>query len=212
MIPLLYVLSSIAFLWGAWTWLMSKYATDEMVALIELLIAVVLFSTGVIIEAMERTRSKNREGSDQIGQYGIVAARAAQLLEQKNEANPEEAWIKAAKEKIRKSEKSREKSCPKLAFVGLCEKGLVQGFEGNPEATPNRLNKAYAIRAVEILQLYGNMNKDELWDIVTDEFGKIGLRHNGQMDVVVTLWENGWIKKEVVCSDYSVGAPPLVVR
>jgi Ribonuclease G/E len=183
-----------------------------MVALIGLLIAVVLFCSGATIQAMERTRSKNGEGSDQVAQYSIVATRAAQLLEQKIEANPEKAWANAAKEIIRKSKKSQEKFCPKLAFIGLCEKGLIQGFERNPEATPDRENKKYAIKAVEILQQHGNINKDELWDMVTDEFGKIGLKHNEQMDVVVALWENGWIKKESTCSHHNTGARPLVVR
>jgi hypothetical protein len=212
MIPLLYVSSCIAFLWGAWTWLVSKYATDEMLALIALLIAAVLFSAGAIIEAMERTSNKNGEGNNQMGQYSRVATRAAQLLEQKVESNPEQAWARAAKEIILKSKKSQEKCCPKLAFIGLCEKGLIQGFEGSPEATPNRQNKKYAIKAVEILQQHGNINKDELWDIVTDEFGKVGLRHNGQMDVVVALWEKGWINKESTCSHHSTGAPSLAVR
>jgi hypothetical protein len=65
-------------------------------------------------------------------------------------------------------------------------KGILKG-----NYTSSRKNKEYALKAVEILKERPNLvnNPKALWLEVVDE-PKI---HNGQMDVIIALWKNGYI-------------------
>ena len=67
---------------------------------------------------------------------------------------------------------------------------LVRGIPRG-RYTSSRLNKRYALDAVEVLirtpQL--SADKDSLWNAVPDH----PLHENGQMDVVIALWLNGMI-------------------
>jgi hypothetical protein len=89
---------------------------------------------------------------------------------------------------------SQEKGCPKNTFLGLCEAGLVKGIpKGN--YTKSIKNKEYALKAVTILK----QNKEikfspkELWEKL--ELGN--KRSNSQMDVVLALWEHGFIELNI---------------
>ena len=115
-------------------------------------------------------------------EYGKVAIKVA-----KAKGNPKDNWQKEVKITFFDSESSQKKSCPKSAFLGLCEEGLVKGVpKGN--YTKSVKNKEYALKAVTILK----QNKEttflpkELWEKL--EFGD--KRHNSQMDVVLALWKN----------------------
>lgn len=90
----------------------------------------------------------------------------------------EKAWFKAAEEIIA-SRSSREKSCPRGAFLGLF-------------STCNGLNAAYAKRAIEILRTYFSkgFTATALWKAI----GNLDKSHNQQMDVVLSLWDKGYIK------------------
>lgn len=74
----------------------------------------------------------------------------------------------------------------------MCEEGLVKGIPKGGY-TKSVKNKEYALKAVAILK----QNKEitfspkELWEKL--ELGD--KRHNSQMNVVLALWESGWIVK-----------------
>lgn len=85
---------------------------------------------------------------------------------------------------------ARKKSCPRGAFLGLCEEGLVQGIPaGSYKAS--REDKAYAVRAVTLLtEGTEQRSTSALWRAVTNGAEKT---HNSQMDVVLALWNNDLI-------------------
>ena len=129
-----------------------------------------------------------------MGKYGQVAVTAVGLLHSGGTDNPRQAWDIAAQEVFPHSASSREKGCPRSTFLGLCEGGLVKGVPAGEYCTAV-LNKQYALRAVELIR--GNEelkeNKLNLWNQVCTDAKK---KHNQQMDVVVSLWEQGLIEGE----------------
>jgi hypothetical protein len=122
--------------------------------------------------------------------YGNVALRAAALIEQGE--SPPDAWRVAAREVFPGMEPSQKKGCPKGAFLGLCEDGLVLGVPRG-RYTQSRDNKAYAITAVAILKgdpSLASRGAAALWGIVMRGREK---KPNHQMDVVLALWDAGTI-------------------
>jgi len=88
------------------------------------------------------------------------------------------------------STSARKKGCPRGAFLGLCEDGLVKGIPAG-QYTAAKDNKACAVRAAELLsEGTQRLSISELWRAVTDDPEKA---HNSQMDVVLALWKNGLI-------------------
>jgi len=74
----------------------------------------------------------------------------------------------------------------------LCEAGYIQGVSiGN--YTKSVDNKKYAIIAVDILgreQPNNHYTNTTLWNQVLEELGLRQKKHNGQMDVVLALWND----------------------
>lgn len=104
-----------------------------------------------------------------------------------------ERWEDAVRKAYPTTPIGQKKSGPRQAFVGLCEAGLVKGVEAD-EAAPatsavNR-NKAFAVKAVELLRAGTHKTVTELWGAVTDGDE---VEHASQMDVVLALWKNGLI-------------------
>jgi hypothetical protein len=123
--------------------------------------------------------------------YGLCAKEAVL-----NGNDPINSW-KIAIENNLTSKSSKIKACPKNAFLGLCEEGLVKGIKSGSffkSKKPN-LNKKYAITAVDILKENSNLSKKELWGKVSERLNLGNKRHNSQMDVVLALWEHGLIVK-----------------
>lgn len=125
--------------------------------------------------------------------FGKTAIRAVELCVE-NKKNPITAWESACDEIFEDSNTSRDKSCPRNAFLGLCEDGFICGIPpGNytQSVKKENRNKEYAVKAV------GKLREDptfvdsttRLWEIVTR------ISHNGQMDVVIALWNAGLITK-----------------
>jgi hypothetical protein len=102
-----------------------------------------------------------------------------------------EAWERAVVEVFPDSPSSQEKGCPKGAFLGLCQEGLVKGVEEG-EYTSSQHNRAYAVRAVKLLSENSALAHDmkQLWSAVLGGEEKV---HNHQMDVVLSLWAEGLI-------------------
>lgn len=122
--------------------------------------------------------------------YGLAAKEA--VLQG---GNPVESWEMVVND-IFYTESSRTKGCPKNAFLGLCEAGLVKGVKPGSYFKSNKpnLNKQYAITAVKLLIVDPKISKKELWEKVKGELNLGEKRHNSQMDVVLALWENGVIE------------------
>ncbi|WP_051263871.1 DUF6979 family protein [Tenacibaculum ovolyticum] len=100
-----------------------------------------------------------------------------------------EIWGKHVKENF-DTKSSQEKCCPKNAFLGLCEDGLVKGIPKG-KYTKSIKNKEYALQAIDILKQNTQTTflPKELWEQL--ELGD--KNHNSQMDVVLGLWEKGYI-------------------
>ena len=123
-----------------------------------------------------------------MGKYGEVATMAAKSLLQQNGLTPKDAWSQAANEVFPNSVSSRNKGCPKKAFLGLCEEGVLKGINaGNYTKSVN--NKQYALDALSLLRKHPTLSQDKntLWRKIQNGTEK---QHNSQMDVVVSLWEN----------------------
>ena len=127
-----------------------------------------------------------------MGQYGEAAKIAAGLMSKKPNTNPVDAWQDAVAQECH-SESSKKKSCPKGAFLGLCEEGWVSGCIPGIY-TRSVKNKEYAIRAANILLENPKLATDgyNLWKLVIDGEKK---KSNEQMDVVISLFKEGYLKE-----------------
>ena len=127
--------------------------------------------------------------------YKLVAIDAVNFYKAQN-ISPLEAWKKAAGKAFPTSFESQEKSYPKSTFLGLAGLGKIKGITvGN--YTSSVLNKEYAITALSILQKQSvvETSPKELWRQTLVKLNKPQqIRHNGQMDVVIGLWEQKLIK------------------
>ena len=129
-----------------------------------------------------------------MGGYGKAAVKAVKRFVSGDAGSPKGAWDKAIIE-FYESKSCREKGCPKAAFLGLCKEGMVRGIPAG-SYTSSQFNKAYAVEAVRILQGQSALSSGSkgLWDKVMLSLknkgliDKEGTSHNGQMDVVVSLW------------------------
>lgn len=73
----------------------------------------------------------------------------------------------------------------------MCENGLIIGIlKGN--YTKSKMNKEYALKAISLIEQNKNLlyNEKFLWQNVVN----CDKKHNSQMNVVIDLIENGYIK------------------
>jgi hypothetical protein len=121
--------------------------------------------------------------------YGEAALMAARQ-EPSADSNPVARWDNAMERLYPTSPTSRKKGCPRGAFLGLCEEGLVKGIPAG-KYTASKDNKAYAVQAAALLTVGGRKwSIGELWRAISNDSEKA---HNSQMDVVLALWKNGLI-------------------
>jgi hypothetical protein len=126
-----------------------------------------------------------------MNKYGNAAIRAVKHYTNGQATNPQDAWEMATIAIFGEGTSSQKKGCPKGAFLGLCEEGLVKGIPiGN--YTISTKNKNYAVRAVSILKHDSSYvsNVERLWSAA---IGGVEKKHNSQMDVVLALWNFGFI-------------------
>ncbi|WP_342480248.1 hypothetical protein NST07_23460 [Paenibacillus sp. FSL L8-0340] len=132
-----------------------------------------------------------------MGLYGVVAVRTVRLIKSEEQLEPLKAWNIVASEVFGEGTWAQQKSCPKSAFLGLCEAGMIQGIVKGKYAGKTGLqkNKKYAIKAVQILKNKPELaeNKLKLWSEVRQG---AHFTHDSQMDVVVALWSNNLIVLE----------------
>ena len=127
--------------------------------------------------------------------YGKVAVRAHALAV--SGADPREAWRAAALQEFPTSESSRKKGCPRGAFLGLCEAGLLTGIPAtgvNHDAAGGK-NAVYAVTAVELLREDPSLRNSPLWwpAVLAALDADASKVHNGQLDVARALIECGAI-------------------
>lgn len=121
-----------------------------------------------------------------MSKYGQVAKNAAGLA--RAGTDPVDAWKRAAQQIFPTQKASRDKGCPKCAFLGLAEDGIIKGITKG-SYTKSADNKYYAVSAVDQLRANPNLVNDKatLWRLVSGG----AKQHNGQLDVVIDLWKNG---------------------
>lgn len=126
-----------------------------------------------------------------MNKYGEAAIKAVELFESGTNMDPRDAWELIANDLFADSPSCRVKGCPKSAFLGLCEEGLVRGIPKG-SYTRSQKNKSYALKAIELLKESPDLssNPNKLWKEIISE----PKAHNSQMDVVVALWKNGLIE------------------
>jgi hypothetical protein len=122
--------------------------------------------------------------------YGKAALKAVELYKNGVEDNPVQAWQRAIAQPPN-STNSQEKPCPRSAFLGLCEEGLVSGIPPG-EYTRSVKNKAYALRALEALRKKTELavSTSALWNSIETDAES----DQGEMSVVLALWNEGLIK------------------
>ena len=127
-----------------------------------------------------------------MGKYGTTALIATKLFQDGKVSSPNEAWELATAEIFPNSKSSQKKGCPKGAYLGLCEEGVIVGVpRGN--YCRSQKNKGYALQAVSLLMQSPNRSPSEesLWRLVMEGVEKVS---NHQMDVVLSLWHGGLIR------------------
>lgn len=126
-----------------------------------------------------------------MNKYGQAAVLAATNCKNSFDKNPINAWKAAVNEIFPNSVSSKTKGCPKGAFLGLCEEGMVKGV---PKGSFTRSvdNKRYAVDAVAELKRNPEFANDPrgLWEAVMMGVVK---KENSQMSVVIALWDEGLI-------------------
>jgi hypothetical protein len=127
-----------------------------------------------------------------MGKYGDAAVRAAELL-RSDRGSAEAAWREVADELFADAPAARRKTCPREAFLGLCQAGLLAGVSASRCAiSESGRNRLYATMAVRLLRADPSLargSRVELWRRVVKEVGADPNKvPNSQMDVVLALW------------------------
>lgn len=126
--------------------------------------------------------------ANRYGEAALIAVRDSSAG-----TSPAKRWQSAMEKVYPTSVSAQKKGCPRGAFLGLCEEGLVKGIPAG-NYTVSKDNKAYAVRAAELLiEGKQKLSISELWRAVTDDPEKT---HNSQMDIVLALWKNGFIVRK----------------
>ncbi len=121
--------------------------------------------------------------------YGEAALLAARTEDDGRVVTPAARWQRAVERLYPTSPSAQRKGGPRAAFLSLCEAGLVKGIAAG-QYGPSHKGKAYALRAVGLLNAGTHSTVTALWAAVTE--GE-EVSHSSQMDVVLALWKNGLI-------------------
>ena len=133
-----------------------------------------------------------------MGKYGSTAIRTATLLAAGAES-AEGAWSEVAAKVFPDAPEARKKTCPREAFLGLCQEGLLVGVPHTVcRREDGRRNRLYSVTAANLLATDAELavkGKRELWRRVLEHTGSDpNKRANEQMDVVLSLWDAGMIR------------------
>lgn len=127
--------------------------------------------------------------ANRYGEAALIATRQGSSAD----VNPVARWESAMERLYPTSPAARKKGCPRGAFLGLCEEGLVKGIPAG-HYTASKDNKAYAVRAAALLtEGKQSWSTSALWQAVTNDPEKT---HKSQMDIVLALWKNNLIVRK----------------
>lgn len=127
--------------------------------------------------------------ANRYGEAALIAARQAASPK----VGPAARWESAMAKLYPTSPSAQKKGCPRGAFLGLCEEGLVKGIPAG-RYTSSKDNKDYAVRAAALLtEGKQSWSTTALRRAVTNDPAKT---HNSQMDVVFALWRNNLIVRK----------------
>lgn len=100
--------------------------------------------------------------------------------------------IKAEWRKVIKELKAYDEGCPRSAFIGLCEEGMIKGIEaGSYGLRKLNKNKAYAIAAANLVLSGHDTDPKAIWQKVT----KTDIRAHDQVGIVIALHDNSLLQK-----------------
>lgn len=128
--------------------------------------------------------------------YGEVALRAWSLASAGG-TSPPAAWKQALEERFtepKQLQNAIRHTCPKGAFLGLCQHGLVKGVKKG-WYTNSTSSSSFALMTVALLREAPSLAHDKP-ALKARVFG--GRTPNGEVDVVLALWENGIVQAAVV--------------
>lgn len=145
----------------------------------------------------ERDTSSRSEGADVPptaggNKYGRAAVRAVELCRTEARMTPPEAWDVATSEMFGAGTPAQCKGCPKSAFLGLCQAGLVVDVPRGDYCRGEK-NMGYAVAAAKILGREPALASN-LADLWRRSIAGAVKRHNSQMNVVVALWCAGLLR------------------
>ena len=122
--------------------------------------------------------------------FGDTALKARELLIKGVACTPRQAWNLAGVELFHR-ESYLSKGCPRAAFIGLCEKGLVKGVAAG-DYSAGTMNKQYTLKALKMLRENPEwrFTKSRWWLEVTKDNQ---ISHNHQLDVLIALYVNGFL-------------------
>ena len=127
-----------------------------------------------------------------MAQFGSAPVFATKAYTQGKFSTLLDAWDFAISQ-YSESNSIRGKVCPKDAYLGLCECGLVKGIPAGKYGGPARnVNGRYAVDAYRILKSNPTLaaNKRALWDTIPEPRA---VNENNQIDVVVSLLRAGML-------------------
>lgn len=125
-----------------------------------------------------------------MGIYGQAAVQT--VLNYDDKMNLREQWTNAISKETT-SKPSIEKSCPKGAFLGLCELSLVKNIPSN-DYKAGVANKRHAKELLAIAIENPNITAIECFRLYQKNNNGLPKNHNGQADVVISLLEANLIK------------------
>lgn len=131
-----------------------------------------------------------------MNKYARIAVEAARSLRDGRRPDPVEAWEEAAREVAPQAPTSGSKPCPRTAFLGLCEAGLVLGFAPRGRTFSKGVgNKKKGLVALDLLKADQSLldRKGDWWRRTAGPKGRP--RHEGVLDVVEGLWRAGFVAK-----------------
>lgn len=122
--------------------------------------------------------------------FGNTALRARELLIEGEASTPRDAWNMAGGELFHRTTYFS-KGCPRAAFIGLCEEGLIKGIPAGDYSAGEK-NKKHTLKALQLLKEKANwkLNKTQWWNAATKDNP---ISHNHQLDVLLSLYENGFL-------------------
>ncbi len=127
--------------------------------------------------------------------YGKAALEAVRLYVDTEIDSPAAAWHQAATKLLGEGMPFWDNDYARDAFLGLCEEGLVKGIPPG-EYCHSIWPKTHALSALRYIYVRPELSKrpSELWLLVSEDHQA----DNGQMDVVLALWNFGLIEPRAV--------------